>query len=126
MPSTPARIYEQLGLTDESLMTWESVQKFGGLKPGTKVVKGAALVPRNPSPRGGKAAARGGQTGSAHGRGRDLDIPALDGQVALGIDAAGRVRVHHAFVLHHDPQPGAQLEALGSSRHDRPFSVSSQ
>ena len=46
MPSTPARIYEQLGLTDESLMTWESVQKFGGLKPGTKVVKGAALFPR--------------------------------------------------------------------------------
>ena len=27
-------------------MTWESVQKFGGLKPGTKVCKGAALFPR--------------------------------------------------------------------------------
>lgn len=46
MPSTPAKIYEQLGLTDASLMTWESVQKFGGLKPGTKVCKGAALFPR--------------------------------------------------------------------------------
>ena len=46
MPGTPAKIYEQLGLTDESLMTWESVQKFGGLKPGTKVCKGAALFPR--------------------------------------------------------------------------------
>ena len=46
MPSTPARIYEQLGVADESLQTWESIQKFGGLKPGTKVLKGAALFPR--------------------------------------------------------------------------------
>ena len=46
MPSTPAKIYEQLGVTDDSLKTWESVQKFGGLKPGTKVCKGAALFPR--------------------------------------------------------------------------------
>lgn len=46
MPSTPAKIYEQLGVTDEKLMTWESVQKFGALVPGTKVCKGAALFPR--------------------------------------------------------------------------------
>ena len=46
MPSTPARICEQLGVTDESLQSWESIQKFGGLKPGTKVQKGAALFPR--------------------------------------------------------------------------------
>ena len=46
MPSTPARIFEQLGVSDPELKTWESVQKFGGLKPGTKVVKGAALFPR--------------------------------------------------------------------------------
>ena len=46
MPSTPARIFEQLGVTDPALMTWESVRKFGGLKSGTKVCKGAALFPR--------------------------------------------------------------------------------
>lgn len=46
MPSTPEKIYEQLGVTDPALKTWESVQKFGGLKPGTKVTKGAALFPR--------------------------------------------------------------------------------
>ena len=46
MPSTPERIFEQLGVTEPELKTWESVQKFGGLKPGTKVVKGAALFPR--------------------------------------------------------------------------------
>ena len=46
MPSTPERIFEQLGVTEPELKTWESVQKFGGLKPGTKVAKGAALFPR--------------------------------------------------------------------------------
>ena len=46
MPSTPERIFEQLGVTEPELKTWESVQKFGGLKSGTKVVKGAALFPR--------------------------------------------------------------------------------
>ena len=46
MPSTPERIFEQLGVSDPALKTWESVQKFGGLKPGTKVAKGAALFPR--------------------------------------------------------------------------------
>ncbi len=46
MPSTPARIFAQLGLTDESLQTWESIQSFGGLKPGTVVKKGEALFPR--------------------------------------------------------------------------------
>ena len=46
MPSTPEKIYEQLGVTDDALKTWDSVQKFGGLKPGTVVKKGAALFPR--------------------------------------------------------------------------------
>ncbi len=46
MPSTPEKIFAQLGVTDPALKTWASVQKFGGLKPGTKVEKGAALFPR--------------------------------------------------------------------------------
>ncbi|MBQ3304786.1 MAG: methionine--tRNA ligase subunit beta, partial [Clostridia bacterium] len=46
MPSTPARIYAQLGVSVPELMTWESVQTFGGLKPGTVVKKGEALFPR--------------------------------------------------------------------------------
>ena len=46
MPSTPEKIFAQLGVTDPALKTWKSVQKFGGLKPGTKVEKGAALFPR--------------------------------------------------------------------------------
>jgi len=46
MPKTPARIFEQLGITDEKLGAWDSVEKFGGLVPGTVVHKGAALFPR--------------------------------------------------------------------------------
>jgi len=46
MPSTPARIYAQLGVTDPELMTWQSVQTVGQLKPGTVVRKGEALCPR--------------------------------------------------------------------------------
>ena len=46
MPSTPEKIFAQLGVTDPALKTWESVLKFGALKSGTKVEKGAALFPR--------------------------------------------------------------------------------
>ena len=46
MPKTPARIFEQLGITDEALGAWDSVSKFGGMVPGTVVHKGAALFPR--------------------------------------------------------------------------------
>ena len=46
MPNTPARIFEQLGVSDESLKTWASLSSFGRLPAGTKVHKGEALFPR--------------------------------------------------------------------------------
>ncbi|NLF28262.1 MAG: methionine--tRNA ligase, partial [Clostridiales bacterium] len=46
MPSTPARIFDQLGVSDPALKTWESVRKFGQLVPGTLVKKGEPLFPR--------------------------------------------------------------------------------
>ena len=46
MPATPARIFEQLGVTDEALRSWDSVKKFGALPAGTRVKKGEALFPR--------------------------------------------------------------------------------
>ncbi len=45
MPNTPARIFQQLGVNEPELMTWDSLS-FGGLKAGTKVTKGEALFPR--------------------------------------------------------------------------------
>lgn len=46
MPRTPQRIFAQIGIDDTSLMTWDSIKKFGGLEPGTVVKKGEALFPR--------------------------------------------------------------------------------
>jgi methionyl-tRNA synthetase len=46
MPSTPARIFEQLGVRDENLKSWDSLKTFGLLPAGTKVMKGEALFPR--------------------------------------------------------------------------------
>jgi methionyl-tRNA synthetase len=46
MPSTPARIFAQLGVTDENLKSWDSLKSFGMLTAGTKVQKGEALFPR--------------------------------------------------------------------------------
>ena len=46
MPSTPARLFAQLGVTDENLKSWGSLKTFGLLPAGTKVCKGEALFPR--------------------------------------------------------------------------------
>ena len=47
MPRTPARIFEQLGVTDAPLTDWASVNRpFAVLPAGLTVHKGAALFPR--------------------------------------------------------------------------------
>lgn len=46
MPNTPGRIFEQLGVTDDALKTWDSIAAFGALPAGIKVHKGKALFPR--------------------------------------------------------------------------------
>jgi methionyl-tRNA synthetase len=46
MPNTPKKIFEQIGAEDASLWTWESLNNFGGLKPGSRVYKKEALFPR--------------------------------------------------------------------------------
>ena len=47
MPHTPRRIFAQLGLADEALMTWDSLgETFDLLPPGLQVAKGEALFPR--------------------------------------------------------------------------------
>ncbi|MBP3540350.1 MAG: methionine--tRNA ligase [Clostridia bacterium] len=46
MPRTPGRIWEQLGVTEGDLTSWDSAATFGLLPAGTKVCKGDALFPR--------------------------------------------------------------------------------
>ncbi len=46
MPRTPARIFEQLGVTDPALCGFETASRFGMLPAGGRVQKGEALFPR--------------------------------------------------------------------------------
>ncbi len=46
LTNVPAKVFEQLGITDEKLMTWDSLMTYGGIVPGTKVAKGDAVFPR--------------------------------------------------------------------------------
>ena len=46
MPRTPARIFEQLGVSDPALCGFESTSRFGVLPAGGRVQKGEALFPR--------------------------------------------------------------------------------
>jgi len=46
MPNTPVRIFEQLGIEDEALKSWDSIKTFGALKAGTVVKKGGIIFPR--------------------------------------------------------------------------------
>ena len=46
LPSTSQKIWEQIGLEEGYLTTWESIANFGQILVGTKVKKGAAIFPR--------------------------------------------------------------------------------
>jgi methionine--tRNA ligase len=46
MPRTPARIFEQVGVSDPALCSFESTSRFGVLPAGGRVQKGEALFPR--------------------------------------------------------------------------------
>ena len=46
MPRTPARIFEQVGVSDPALCSFESTSRFGVLPAGGRVEKGEALFPR--------------------------------------------------------------------------------
>ena len=43
---SPKQIFDQLGVVDESLMSWDSLGQFGEIPAGTKVAKGNPLFPR--------------------------------------------------------------------------------
>jgi methionyl-tRNA synthetase len=47
MPNIPAKIQEQLGITDDdSLSTWDSIKKWGKLPAGLKVYRKEIIFPR--------------------------------------------------------------------------------
>lgn len=46
LTKTPGKIFEQLNLTDETLRAWDTLEEFGQIPSGTKVVKGSPIFPR--------------------------------------------------------------------------------
>lgn len=46
MPSTPEKIFPQIGVFDDSLKTYDSLKSFGGIVEGTELKKGEPLFPR--------------------------------------------------------------------------------
>ena len=46
MPNVPKRIFEQLGIEDSAMMSFDSLRYFGNFPEGSKVKKGDALFPR--------------------------------------------------------------------------------
>ncbi len=46
MPSTPERIYEQIGVSNQEMKTWESLQRFGVLSHGATIERKDPLFPR--------------------------------------------------------------------------------
>lgn len=46
MPSTPERIYPQIGAVHGNQKTWDSLKEFGVLLPGTRIERKEALFPR--------------------------------------------------------------------------------
>ena len=46
LTKTPENIFAQLNIQDENLKTWDSLEEFGGIPVGTKVLKGDPIFPR--------------------------------------------------------------------------------
>ncbi len=46
LTEAPVKMFEQLGVVEESWKTWDSLQNFGVIKGGTKVSKGQPIFPR--------------------------------------------------------------------------------
>mgnify|MGYP000978765102 CR=1 FL=1 len=46
LPNTSLKMLEQIGLADDGRATWESLGAWGGIQPGTKVVRGNPIFPR--------------------------------------------------------------------------------
>ncbi|NHN31065.1 methionine--tRNA ligase [Paenibacillus agricola] len=46
LTQTPLKIWQQLGINDAALTTWDTVHQFGTLPAGTRVTKGLAMFPR--------------------------------------------------------------------------------
>ena len=98
MPSTPARIYEQLGITEEGKKQWASLSAFGGLQSGTWVRKAAPLFPRVEVEKELEALTQD-QLAFAKGGGAEEEAPAVPQKPQISIDDFDKLDLRVATVL---------------------------
>ncbi|MGI6173324.1 MAG: methionine--tRNA ligase [Christensenellales bacterium] len=100
MPETPERIFAQLGVKDDALKTWESVQKFGRLQAGTIVKKGEALFPRIDVKKELEAlAAEREQEAAEPEEPKAPETPADEAEQCIGIEDFAKVKLIIAKVV---------------------------
>lgn len=113
LTQTPAKIREQLGLTDSSTAEWENIRTYGLIPAGTRVVKGSPIFPRlevEPEVAAivegmGGAAAQLEQTKPAAAEIKAEEAP--EGLPEIGIDEFAKVELRVAQVKHAEPVPKA-------------------
>jgi len=116
---TPRRMWEQLGLTEGTHISWESLRKFGGFPAGTRVRKDAPLFPRlemadeiawiAQAMQGGASAAApaNAQPAEAGGSGVEARKAPEDAKPEISIDDFAKVELRVAQVIACEPVPKA-------------------
>ncbi|RFU66930.1 methionine--tRNA ligase [Peribacillus saganii] len=105
MTQTPGKIYAQLGIEDQALKTWDSLEQFGMIASGTKVVKGDPIFPRlelQEEIEYIKSKMQGGTTGDTEEKKgtKAIEVPETE---EITIDDFMKVDLRVAEVLHAEP-----------------------
>lgn len=99
MPNTPEKIQKQLGITDDKLTTWESIQKWGKLTPGLSIAKKEIIFPRIEEHK----AASEAKTAQV----KKQEAVKEDGANIISIDDVAKVELRIAEVLEAEKVKGA-------------------
>ncbi|NLZ54742.1 MAG: methionine--tRNA ligase [Thermoanaerobacteraceae bacterium] len=107
MPNTPAKILGQLGVTDDSLFTWESVKEWGKLPAGLKVSRKELIFPRIEEINSDSAAAKSKQEAREQNQKEAKADIGEEGANIIGIEDFAKVELRIAEVLEAEKVKGA-------------------
>lgn len=111
LTKAPARIWEQLGITEGELTSWDSTHTFGLIPAGTKLGKGEPIFPRLDAPleiayivesmTGGVKVNDPATSSSAVDQGGTVDVP--EGKEEISIEDFAKVELRVAQVISAEP-----------------------
>lgn len=104
MPNISKKILDQLGITDETLSTWESVKKWGGLPSGLKVSRKEIIFPRIENNKGKCEAPKEDQKTA---QGISLKVEKEEGANVISIEDFAKIDLRIAEVLEAEKVEGA-------------------